>query len=60
MPHAVQHEEQGSISLGLSIKHKTPLADVTKNHTSVCLGVEGVWSLFLPLAKASTHKISLP
>lgn len=41
-------------------KHKTPLADVTKNHASVCLGIEGVWSLFLPLAKASTHKISLP
>ena len=52
----------------LSTKHKTPLANVTENRMSVCLGVEGVWSLFAPkawrvfltLAKASSHEISLP
>lgn len=60
-------KSRGSISLVLSAKHKTPLANVMENQASVCLGAGGVWSLFalkawsifLTWAKAS-HEICLP
>lgn len=69
MPSAVQHKVQGEHFT--CVEHETqnsPRVNVARNHMSVCLGVEGVWSclfaskawrVFLTLAKASSHKISL-
>lgn len=41
-------KSRGSILLLLNMKYKTPLASLIEKHQSVCLGVEGGWSLLAP------------